>query len=349
MFHLWVRLTTLGRDSLNARRERAADPCYLADGAGKVLWLNHAAQRFCQQHIDQPRPTALCEVFSSTETRSILTTPQYGTLHIETSCRGQAVNQAALIINFGSGDPDEDCFVIVLKCSISKLGGSLHQEELLAAVVHDLKNPLGAIFGYADTLLDSPLGESLCPAHREVIAKIRGTSARSIDLVKNYEHLFQLQTAVIARPQSRSDLNHAVRSVAEYSQRGDNGAKRLVFDLAAEDLTVRLERAPLERIVSNLLSNALKYSPATSQVLITTRHDNSRAMLQVNNGGAPISAAEQETVFNKYTRASTGRHCSGSGLGLFIVKTTVESVGGKVALQSDLKNGTTFTIWLPCA
>jgi len=158
-----------------------------------------------------------------------------------------------------------------------------------------------------------------------------------------------MKTAVLSCPKSRNDLNSAVRNVLEYAYRDQSDLQRLTLDLSHGELLVRLERAPLERIISNLLSNALKYSPPHCPITITTRYDHQQAILQVNNKGTPIPHAEQKILFDKYARASAAGRSSGSGLGLFIVKTTAESAGGAVELESDSINGTTFTVSLPCA
>ena len=97
-------------------------------------------------------------------------------------------------------------------------------------------------------------------------------------------------------------------------------------------------------MISNLVSNAIKYTPAQGTISIETKISDSRPLLSVNNTGTVIPSNELATLFMRYTRASTGRSSTGTGLGLYIVKSILDAVGAEIAVTSSINDGTTFAI-----
>jgi signal transduction histidine kinase len=108
-----------------------------------------------------------------------------------------------------------------------------------------------------------------------------------------------------------------------------------------------MEKVQLDRILSNIVSNALKYTPPEGAITLKTGITANRIFASVNNTGAFIPQAELATLFDRYTRASTNRGKGGSGLGLYIVKTLVEANGGSVEIESSKEKGVTFTLYFP--
>ena len=109
----------------------------------------------------------------------------------------------------------------------------------------------------------------------------------------------------------------------------------------------RIVQQGLERALLNLLTNALKYSPADSPVVLTTREQDGELWLAVRDEGVGIPLSQQDRIFERFQRAGDGSRASGSGLGLPIVKAIAEAHGGRVELQSTPGRGATFTIVIP--
>lgn len=103
----------------------------------------------------------------------------------------------------------------------------------------------------------------------------------------------------------------------------------------------------LERVVINLLSNALKYSPAERDVLISAVRDGEDILLSVVDRGSGIDPADAPHIFDRYFRSRAGRAAGGLGLSLFIAKSLVEAHGGRIRVESEPGKGSTFSFTLP--
>lgn len=220
-------------------------------------------------------------------------------------------------------------------------------EEFLATIAHDLKNPLGAIFGYADTLLDTGLGKDLSKDQRDILMRIRDTAARSIELVVNYQHLVKFGSLTHEGLLGQCDLNDALARVVEYQWREKPDSPDLQVVYSKDTPVVSLERVHVERIFTNLLSNALKFTPSRGTIKIKTYSEDQLAFTEFFNSGSFIPESEYSLLFKRYGRASNAKNISGSGLGLFIVKRILDIAGGTISVQSEPHTGTTFKVGFP--
>jgi signal transduction histidine kinase len=123
----------------------------------------------------------------------------------------------------------------------------------------------------------------------------------------------------------------------------------LTVELAKASLPVRVERIQLERIISNLFTNALKYTPAEGTITIKTLSEGGRAIFSINNDAPIIPAEELPYIFDRYKRGASSSGTTGSGLGLHIVKYLLEALKGSVRVRSNKEEGTTFVVSLPLA
>ena len=223
---------------------------------------------------------------------------------------------------------------------------SAGKSVVLATAAHDLRNPLSAIFGYAEALLMEPKDHSLSIRQRELVNRIRGASLRGLELSKNLQSLSQ--------PRSRTKRNRVLSSLIA----GINSAvesvwfppeKNLVFSQSSSieaSARVHLEQYEVERIVGNLLSNAIKYSPPNAAIDLSVLRANSKAIIVVKNSGTFIPAKERATIFKMFERGSNGRLAPGSGLGLAIVASLIKRARGEIRVSSNAA-GTSFEIKLP--
>ncbi|MBE9036548.1 scytonemin biosynthesis sensor histidine kinase [aff. Roholtiella sp. LEGE 12411] len=112
-------------------------------------------------------------------------------------------------------------------------------------------------------------------------------------------------------------------------------------------LTANVDKKLLESVLKNLLDNAIKYSPSPSVVDLKLYCENEKVLFQVKDRGIGISIADQQQLFEPFYRGSNIDHIPGTGLGLSIVKTLMDLHGGRVAMESEIGVGTTFTVMLP--
>lgn len=320
----------------------SSDPCLLVRD-GKVAWENAAAAQLanslgCPTLGDCITAETWPELRSSAAFSSVSLVLQ--------GAEKLQVRQTALIVDVSSGGLDDEASLIFLKSAPSEEVAASEQLEWLATAVHDLKNPLGAIFGYADTLLDTPTGNDLSENHRHLINRIRASAHRALELMRNIQLLSVVELRGHLPRGTSCNLEQSVRNVVDMTWREDPVSPQVDLDLDPRGILVRMDRGQLERIVSNLFSNALKFSPPDDVVAVKSCRSGSDALLIFRNGGNIIPPDELAQLFGRYKRLNNSRNIPGSGLGLYIVKQLITAAGGSIEASST-PEGTSFKLKLP--
>jgi two-component system sensor histidine kinase KdpD len=217
---------------------------------------------------------------------------------------------------------------------------------ILHAISHDLRSPLTAI-----TTAGSTLALGVSEAERtELIEVIEAESARLAKLVDDLLDLSRIESGAVAPQADWCDLHDVVASAAAHT----SGSHPIEFQLPAELPLVRADAAQLERVFSNLIENAVKFSPAGEPVRITGGASAGRVAVRVADRGSGIPRRYRSQVFEPFFRArdATGSGDAGgggSGLGLAICRGFVEANGGRIVLQTGRDTGTIFTVSFPVA
>jgi signal transduction histidine kinase len=223
----------------------------------------------------------------------------------------------------------------------------------LATVSHDLKNPLTVIRAQAQ-VLSRRYAPRLPPedAHRltQGLTQIQEETRRMARWIDELSDVARLQLGQELPLERQSvDLVAVVRRVAAEQQRATDSHRVLVStELTA--LAGRWDESRLERVLVNLIGNAVKYSPEGGDIAISLvrRLDPPRAVFRVADQGIGIPEDALERIFEPYFRAPNATPAgSGSGLGLFSARRIVERHGGSVAVESREGVGSTFTVCLP--
>jgi signal transduction histidine kinase len=333
----------------------ATDPFLLVDANSNVIWWNSAAISNFSIRKDA-KELSLGEIFQEDMVREILACEHFAICPVRTlKINTNTLPLTALVTCLGSIDPDNDIFVIAFKPSAFLNQSLFHRGDSPSTLAHDLKNPLGAIFGYSDALIETPIGQGLHEKQKDILRRVRSTAARSIELVRNIQQLSQLHTpnSNQTRKSLAIDLNATVESVIHHTFRDNLDQPKVVVELNGKPLLVALDRIALDRVITNLYSNALKFTPLDGTIIIKTWSEHDRALQQnkacfsITNSKPIIPHDELSQLFQRHYRGSTSRGISGSGLGLFIVQQLVTNAGGAVTAESAQEQGTTFIVKLP--
>ncbi len=215
---------------------------------------------------------------------------------------------------------------------------------ILHAISHDLRTPLTAI-----TTAGSTLSLGVSESERaELIDVIDAESARLARLVDDLLDLSRIESGAVAPRADWCDLHDVVVSASAHAA----GEHPIEFRLPAELPLVRADAAQLERVFSNLIENAIKFSPPGAPVRITGGASAGRVAVRVADQGSGIPRRYRSQVFEPFFRgrdagAGTGDGASGSGLGLAICRGFVEANGGRIVLQTGRDTGTIFTVSFP--
>jgi two-component system, OmpR family, sensor histidine kinase KdpD len=213
---------------------------------------------------------------------------------------------------------------------------------ILHAISHDLRSPLTAI-----TTAGATLSIGVSEAERaELVEVIEAESARLAKLVDDLLDLSRIESGAVAPQADWCDLHDVVASAAAHSSTDHPIEFALPSDLAL----VRADAAQLERVFSNLIENAIKFSPAQAPVRITGGAGAGRVAVRVADRGSGIPRRYRSQVFEPFFRGrGSGEGGGGSGLGLAICRGFVEANGGRIVLQTGRDTGTTFTVSFPVA
>ncbi|MDC1352333.1 ATP-binding protein [Oceanospirillaceae bacterium] len=221
--------------------------------------------------------------------------------------------------------------------------------DFVANASHELKTPITAIRGFAETLIEDEAIER--QTQQRFIRKIHGQSIRLSDLVSELLALSRLESNDAAF-NTQVDLQQIVQRVCDNLQAVAQG-HQVILDLDTEGQPIILlgDENALSQMVTNLVDNAIKYTPAMGHVHVVIKVDASTALLSIKDDGIGIDEANQERIFERFYRVDKARSQSlgGTGLGLAIVKHIVQSHKGSLKLKSKLNQGSTFVIKIPLA
>ena len=251
------------------------------------------------------------------------------------------------------GPTDRPVGVLILLNDVTKLRRleSL-RSDFAANVSHELRTPITNIKGYVETLLD--VGTDDPEQTRRFLEIVKGNSDRLASIIEDLLALARLEQPDTRQTLTMTDVTAAsvcaevIGSLANVAR-----AKGIVLD-AQVDRRLRfcVNRQLIEQAMANLVSNAIKYSPANSTVTVTARSgDIGRILLEVRDEGAGIAAEHLPRLFERFYRIdkARSREMGGTGLGLAIVKHIALVHGGNVEVDTVMGKGSTFRLNLPAA
>jgi two-component system, OmpR family, sensor histidine kinase MtrB len=215
----------------------------------------------------------------------------------------------------------------------------------LGGVAHDLRNPLAALRNTLNLLVsDRPLP----PEQRHAVAERIGRQIRRMErMLGDFLDAARVEAGHLELKFRTHDLRQLVESAVEMSD-GTEAGQRLHVSLPLEPLPLVCDPLRIEQVLSNLISNAVKYSPVGSAVEISAAREGSRLILRVADQGAGMTEAEKARIFEPFARVGKLRETvPGMGLGLFVVRRIIEAHGGAIEVHTSPGKGTVFAVTLP--
>jgi signal transduction histidine kinase len=223
------------------------------------------------------------------------------------------------------------------------------KSDFVSMVSHELRTPMTAIKGYVD-LMSAGTAGMVTEMQREFLEIIRSNVGRLSSLVGDLLDLSRIEAGKIQLRFTPVSIPMTIRQVAQtlrnqYTEKG----LTLELDLPADLPTAYGDSDRIIQILTNLMSNAYKYTPR-GKVLVRARVQDEFVQVDVQDSGLGISPEDQARLFTRFYRVRTPDtdQISGTGLGLSIVKSLVELHGGQVRVESEIGQGSTFSFTLPC-
>ncbi|MFI5890431.1 ATP-binding protein [Actinoplanes sp. NPDC051513] len=220
------------------------------------------------------------------------------------------------------------------------------RDELVAVVIHELRNPVGVIRGYTEMLLENPQLEDLARRHAAVIDRTVLHLQRLVDDLLDLASLDAGHISIEPRPMPAGKL---LRDVVDNHRPGAYAKNLTVTETLEPHLPVLGDAQRLRQALDNLLSNAIKYTPEGGAITVTARRRGHEVVIEVSDTGIGIPPEQYQHLFSRFFRASNATRdgIKGTGLGLAVTKAIVEAHDGVLAARPGDGGGTTFSITLP--
>jgi signal transduction histidine kinase len=227
------------------------------------------------------------------------------------------------------------------------------KNQLIGMAAHDLRNPIGAIRGFAQLLL-SRVADRLDERELLVLGRIERSSDHMLDLVNDLLLLAELDRTGLTVVIDGTELDLAALVVQSVEVEAVLAEQKhitieLELELEKDELLAVVDERKVEQVLANLLSNALKFSDPGSTIEVRLRLEGEVVVLEVRDEGPGIPAEDQDRIFEPFGRASV-RPTAGersTGLGLAIVRRIVEGHGGRIEVDTQVGVGSTFRVLLP--
>lgn len=235
------------------------------------------------------------------------------------------------------------------------------KNEFMGIAAHDLRNPLGAVKGYAEIILEeaSVMAESSLEVRErsrkeicDCAERVRLTADRMAGMVQNLLDANRIERGEFKLNVAATDLSGLLASVVE-THRPRATAKEQTIHLQIDHsaTNVCVDSGVMVQVLENLVSNAVKYSPPGKSIVVRLKKEPGTVRCEVQDEGPGLSVEDQKKLFGKFARLSakpTGGE-QATGLGLSIVKKMVEAMKGRVWCESEPGKGATFVVQLPTA
>ena len=217
------------------------------------------------------------------------------------------------------------------------------KNTFLQAVSHELRTPLSAILGFALTLEREEV--ALTPDEsREIIHRLAANARKLERLLTDLLDLDRLGRGILEPRRRPTDAAGLVRHVVEGMELSDDRPIRV----EATTVTVNIDPAKVERIVENLVSNAVRHTPPGTRIWVRAERLDGGMLLRVDDAGPGVPEDMREAIFEPFRQAPTARpHSPGVGIGLTLVARFAELHGGKAWVEPREGGGSSFRVFLP--
>jgi signal transduction histidine kinase/CheY-like chemotaxis protein len=285
-----------------------------------------------------------------------------GLLLVPLLSAGEAVGALAIAGKAGGFTQDDEDFVALFGSSaaIAILNAQVfeHARELerlksdfVAVVSHELRTPLAVVIGNLELLGDERYW-SLAPQQAQFLRSATTNSNRLLHLINDILDFSKLESATLPMTRSANELGEVIRSATENLRRlFEERELNLALNVPGDLPLAEMDEQRITQVVTNLVSNAIKFSPQGTLIEIEARVEGDMLRVAVRDHGEGIRTEDLPRLFQKFSQldSKSTRKAGGTGLGLAICKGIVEAHGGRIWAESEFGSGSTFAFTLPLA
>ncbi len=208
---------------------------------------------------------------------------------------------------------------------------------------HEFRTPLSTILSSV-SLIKKYLENENPEKIDKHISRIKSSVSNLTNILNDFLSLGKLEEGKIAVHKEKISIQHFANELTEEMQSQAKNGQNINFQFSGDSDVFEIDKGILRNIITNLLSNALKYSPENTEIYFSSEISNSILTISVKDSGIGIPIEEQKFLFDRFFRAKNASNIQGTGLGLNIVKKYVELMGGQISFTSSPEKGTIFTV-----
>jgi PAS domain S-box-containing protein len=245
-----------------------------------------------------------------------------------------------------AGSDESGGWVVLVRDITTEHAAEEAKSDFLATISHELRTPLTTIKG-ALQMLNRPGDDLPADIQHQMIGLLNRGTDRLERLLMNLLFVSQVETGGVSMLPEELSLDSLVRQRVETML---GGRDDVTFEVEEPGLIVRADRERLDHVVEHLLENAIKHG-GPGPITVRVGRTNGYARISVSDTGPGIPRADQDRVFERFSRLGNvlTRESQGAGVGLFIVRRSIEAMGGRVTIESEARKGATFHVTIPMA
>ena len=252
-------------------------------------------------------------------------------------------------LNIKTGDEIEDVARNFEKMAEDLKKLETMREDLTKMVVHDLKSPLSGIMGGLD-YLDSGLLGALTHDQAGIIRIAKKSSENMLALIQNILDIAKIEAGKLELKKEKVNIAELLNNKhKEFGAQAVNEEKEFALEVDQSLPEVEVEKHLIERVVNNLITNAIKHTSSKGMIRLSASKDKDFVRISVSDNGPGIPEGFREKIFEKFVQIERNKSGlrTGAGLGLTFCKMAVEAHGGKIWVEKGLDNGSSFIFTLP--
>jgi PAS domain S-box-containing protein len=222
------------------------------------------------------------------------------------------------------------------------------REDFVATLTHDLKNPLLGTNRMLDLLVAGKLGE-IDARQIDILKQVRESNSTLIHMIQNLLDVYRYESVALIPENEHVNLSHLLDTAVTRNQLTARAKGiKLTLNVPNRETVAEVSMQAIDRVVQNLLDNALKFTPEQGQIEVKLHDLGNQRQIEVKDSGPGVDLEEQKQLFNRFWQGIPGKKYShGTGLGLYICKQIVEAHRGKIVCNSIPGRGTSFLVTLP--
>ncbi|WP_022668674.1 ATP-binding response regulator [Desulfospira joergensenii] len=223
------------------------------------------------------------------------------------------------------------------------------KSDFVSMVAHEIKSPLNSVLMQLKVVLDGLAGD-LTEKQEEILTRSSDKIRSLTDLATELLDLSKIESGLINQEREELSVEEIIKEqVRFYREQADAKSIRLTYIPSPGDVSIMGNRTNIEEVLSNLISNAIRYTPGEGEIKVWASEETDSSLIHVEDNGFGIPSESLDQIFERFFRVKNEqtRYINGTGLGLAIVKSIVESHNGNIHVESKLNEGTRFTVTLP--